>query len=1067
MTNVFFSFCDSLSNPLVGSKVILRPYTPPYYSGSSISYGGPSTDYTDTTGSVYFNSVIPGIYKISFTNAGANNPATLNVLQNYANTVFYVYLPETSGSLINGANFVISPGTGSNFGGASTASYANIAGYAITAGTAISASWAPPVPSISASFADTASYSFTASFALNATAVTSSVSASYSQTSSISLSSTSASVSRTASCVLNIGDLSIRSGGDMMITASDDVNILSLGRYVNIKADGGIYLDVGIDGDSIYILNPNVLRMGNTIAIDENATASHAKYADSSSFAKYAQAAGVAFNLDLVDVTTVNQPYDILMWDANDTYGNDQALIYNPFTRLMVVTASSAISASISKVANKVYTEEAAVLGDMYPFISTVNGPANTQVWNTHNVRINPGAGRITATEVSASLLIGTASYATSISKSQVGPITITDMTNVATLYLVGDSGTGGHLSTIAGSPSGLNFDVQTGDFIGIGGPLHIGDHDIVPNDGKFLGTASYATPASYALNGGGGGSWSGSSGQVTQSIYSKQSLFATQSLSASYVKVGTTTIDQPFGVITTGQSIRADGGVNVNNNAVNLGINGIIYCTGGVNSLIGGFTGSLMGSASYSSSSLSASVLYNPSASIDMFGNINSRGSASVSAIYNNNPNVYPVYWGIDTDGNIATTGEITLVGNHVQVINISNVNGTASFDAPIIAPRFIGTSSYAISSSMGNGNVIVSPLAVTVQSDMNVGNISASVVTASFLGNLVGSASYATSASYAPQTSFPTSVASASWVSASAFITTAQTASYYGGSIASASYAGTASVALNAVVPTSVPSASWVSASAFITTAQTASFVTASKVVGVVNSASYAYSSVSASYAPFTQATQTTVASASWVSASVHITNADTASFALSANIITASYISQSIYFPTAQVGYFPFWSGSYPTLTTSSLLYTDGTNITASGNIKGTITTASYASTASVALNATVPTSVPSASWVSASVNITTAYTASYVLAANVSGKVSTSTTADTASYVLASNVNGKVLTATTADTASYFITSSVTSASLATTASFSITSSFALNATSYVLTASDVFTVQVFS
>ena len=66
--------------------------------------------------------------------------------------------------------------------------------------------------------------------------------------------------------------------------------------------------------------------------------------------------------------------------------------------------------------------------------------------------------------------------------------------------------------------------------------------------------------------------------------------------------------------------------------------------------------------------------------------------------------------------------------------------------------------------------------------------------------------------------------------------------------------------------VAQVTVPSASWVSASAFITTAQTASYV---------------LQSVSASYAPFTQTTQTTVPSASWVSASVHVTNSDTASY------------------------------------------------------------------------------------------------------------------------------------------------------------------------------------------
>ena len=108
------------------------------------------------------------------------------------------------------------------------------------------------------------------------------------------------------------------------------------------------------------------------------------------------------------------------------------------------------------------------------------------------------------------------------------------------------------------------------------------------------------------------------------------------------------------------------------------------------------------------------------------------------------------------------------------------------------------------------------------------------------------------------------------------------------------SASYAGTASVALNASTPTSVPSASWVSASVFITTVQTASYVKSSSIDGALSiwqlpSASVATSAsytLSASYAPFTQTTQVTVASASWVSASATI---NTASYAGTASFLT----------------------------------------------------------------------------------------------------------------------------------------------------------------------------------
>jgi hypothetical protein len=104
-TPIFFSILDSDSIPLVGSKLTLRPYNPPYFSGSSITYGGPISTLTDNTGTAYFSAIIPGIYKVSYTNVSVAG-VTLN---NYAPTVFYVDLPDTSGSLVNGANYIVTP----------------------------------------------------------------------------------------------------------------------------------------------------------------------------------------------------------------------------------------------------------------------------------------------------------------------------------------------------------------------------------------------------------------------------------------------------------------------------------------------------------------------------------------------------------------------------------------------------------------------------------------------------------------------------------------------------------------------------------------------------------------------------------------------------------------------------------------------------------------------------------------------------------------------------------------------------------------------------------------------
>jgi|ERR1035437_2721288 hypothetical protein len=104
-TPIFFNIIDSDSNPLVGSKVTLRPYSPPYFSGSSITYGGPISGLTDVTGNVYFNNVIPGIYKVSYTNVSIDGV----ILNNYAPTVFYINLSDTSGELVNGADYIVTP----------------------------------------------------------------------------------------------------------------------------------------------------------------------------------------------------------------------------------------------------------------------------------------------------------------------------------------------------------------------------------------------------------------------------------------------------------------------------------------------------------------------------------------------------------------------------------------------------------------------------------------------------------------------------------------------------------------------------------------------------------------------------------------------------------------------------------------------------------------------------------------------------------------------------------------------------------------------------------------------
>lgn len=102
-TNVFFNFVDSCSTPFSGSKTVLRPYSPPYISGSFLAANVPLISYTNVNGYVEFDNVLQGIYKVSVGNSNDETQGSTN----YPNTIFYILLPETSGSLISGSACII------------------------------------------------------------------------------------------------------------------------------------------------------------------------------------------------------------------------------------------------------------------------------------------------------------------------------------------------------------------------------------------------------------------------------------------------------------------------------------------------------------------------------------------------------------------------------------------------------------------------------------------------------------------------------------------------------------------------------------------------------------------------------------------------------------------------------------------------------------------------------------------------------------------------------------------------------------------------------------------------
>lgn len=289
---------------------------------------------------------------------------------------------------------------------------------------------------------------------------------------------------------------------------------------------------------------------------------------------------------------------------------------------------------------------------------------------------------------------------------------------------------------------------------------------------------------------------------------------------------------------------------------------------------------------------------------------------------------------------------------------------------------------------------------------------HIVTNTITASYIYGSISNAINADTASLATYSEF---AGSSSYALESTFSDTASLAYYadYAGSSSYALSASRAEIALSASwapggqtgIAEVARSASWVSASAFITTAQTASFVTASNIVGVVSSASFA---TSASWAPGGQAAASV--SASWASSSLSCSisaSAANVAYSLVLTTTTSASLGQGIFLVDGSdaLTYNPsteLISGAGLVGTAS---WANSASFITASNVQGAITTAVTAYTAN-AINF-VPSAAVSASWVSASAKITTADTASYITASNVVGAVDTAVTAynaNTASYAL---------------------------------------------------------------
>ncbi|VDM10725.1 unnamed protein product [Wuchereria bancrofti] len=196
-----------------------------------------------------------------------------------------------------------------------------------------------------------------------------------------------------------------------------------------------------------------------------------------------------------------------------------------------------------------------------------------------------------------------------------------------------------------------------------------------------------------------------------------------------------------------------------------------------------------------------------------------------------------------------LVSTDEVIAIGNITPLIVrtvLTDMVDSSLFpqDSGSITASYIPTASYALTASYYGGTVISASYALTASYAANTSNVNTSSLvttssfnaftasyntgsfTGSFIGNLTGTASYATSASYAltAQTLLG-SVVSASYASNS---TSASHANNADNSI-SASYASTAQTLLGSVV-----SASYALSASYATTAQT--------LLGTVVSASYA---------------------------------------------------------------------------------------------------------------------------------------------------------------------------------------------------------------------------------
>jgi len=534
--NIFFNLIDSQNNPLTGSKVSIRPYSPPYLTGSGNNiagtYGGPCISYTDSvSGSVQFNNIIAGLYKVEYSNVNANNTTTFNPLTNYTNTVFYINVPNSlSGSTVDGFSLIVNQVPSGSSGPFNVIS----ASYAQFAQTTISCSYFSGSIS-NAITANTASYAVTSSYAYSSSVATTLIPSPIILGGNLTITSSTNQVTidlngnpnvggnnqqiQSTPAGINLGGCAFESGvifgttftgqSYTSITATSSLNSTSSisSSYLSGSATGSLFGTASWSNNSITAswapVPISASWASQSIWSTSSSFASNTIWSILSSFASQSISASYAQNGPFTTLTTASIYPITSSWSNNSSVSISSSFASQSISASYAITSSYAFSSSIS---NKSISAS---------YLSSVNS-------------------------LTASLLFGTASNAVSASYAQSASTALfsnnsnsasfSKMSNTSS-YVTDNSGDYISLSNF----SGITLNDVSGDEINLyNGEIYLMDanDDIISMNGNLIAIQA----GNIKLNG--ATTNQGYSANLTGSLFGTSSWSKTSvnSLSASYL---------------------------------------------------------------------------------------------------------------------------------------------------------------------------------------------------------------------------------------------------------------------------------------------------------------------------------------------------------------------------------------------------------------------------------------------------------------------------------------------------------------------------------------------------